>query len=589
MQITRPLHTFHIPVMGVAYTIDSPLRVAEYGISSVISLVDDFLMEKMRELYSKKFELPFTPISSSEIDARAKRITSYLNMMDKIIKDKVDDFIARKSNADIKRFADMLPSTSEIKSELNKMLENGANSTKEFWNRFKENLTKGIIDVNIMTKVDRENYRQGQKLSDEYNDAHAALRGYAKSDVCSSLILSAGMNPKLYGYIEHFDDFYPTTNDELKKKITLKVSDFRSAFIQGKFLAKKGIWVSEYRIESGLNCGGHAFASDGLLLGPILQEFSDNRQMLIDSTYEIYNKALADKGRYVPKHAPELRISVQGGVGTHAEHQMLLDKYHVDSVGWGSPFLLVKEATCVDDHTRKRLAEAREKDLYLSNISPLGVKFNALRGSTKELERDRLAENGTPGSYCPKRYLALNKEVNPKGECTASITYINRKLQELKERNLSEDQYKKEYSKLTEKSCICIGLVSSAFNAHEIVGSKHYNGITICPGPNTAYFTKEVPLKEMVDHIYGRGNVLERTDRPHMFVKELMLYVDYLKEKISELGSSLTPKDQKFVDTFKDNLRNGIAYYRSFFSSTTAEGENSLHELATLEQEIAIL
>ena len=32
---------------------------------------------------------------------------------------------------------------------------------------------------------------------------------------------------------------------------------------QSKVLAKKGIWVSEFRIESGLNCGGHAFAPGG--------------------------------------------------------------------------------------------------------------------------------------------------------------------------------------------------------------------------------------------------------------------------------------------------------------------------------------
>ena len=71
------------------------------------------------------------------------------------------------------------------------------------------------------------------------------------------------MNPRLYSYIENFEDFFPTKNGIIKKKIILKVSDYRSALIQGKFLAKKGLWVSEYRIESGLNCGGHAFASDG--------------------------------------------------------------------------------------------------------------------------------------------------------------------------------------------------------------------------------------------------------------------------------------------------------------------------------------
>lgn len=46
-------HTFHIPVMGLAYTIDSPIRVAQYGISSVISITDDEVIEKMRAIYSE--------------------------------------------------------------------------------------------------------------------------------------------------------------------------------------------------------------------------------------------------------------------------------------------------------------------------------------------------------------------------------------------------------------------------------------------------------------------------------------------------------------------------------------------------------
>lgn len=581
------LHSFHIPVMGVAYTIDSPLRVAEYGISSVISLVDDLLMEKMRELYSKKFELPFTPISSSDFDARAKRITSYLNMMDTVIKAKVDELLNKKSKVDLRRFSDLLPNTSAIKLELNRVIENQTNSTKEFWNRLKENLTSGLIDVNIMTKVDKENYHNGEKLSDEYNDAHAALRGFAQSSLESSIVLSAGMNPKLYGYLEAFDDFYPNASFELKKKVTLKVSDFRSALIQGKFLAKKGIWISEYRIESGLNCGGHAFASDGLLLGPILQEFADNREMLVSSNFELYTKALTEKGKPVPTTPPELKISVQGGVGTHEEHQMLIDSYKVDSVGWGSPFLLVKEATCVDDDTRKRLADSREEDLYLSNISPLGVMFNNLRGSSKEVERDMLIAKGKPGSYCPKRYLALNKEYSERGECTASISFIKKKVDELKEKNLPQAEYDKEYNKITEKSCLCIGLVTSAFIEHGIDGGKDYNGITICPGPNTAYFTKEATLKEMVGHIYGTNNVLERTDRPHMFIKELTLYVSYLKDKVAESTAEINSKEAKFFSAFKDNLLKGIEYYKSFFTEATAEGKQSLNRLFDIEKEVS--
>ena len=48
------------------------------------------------------------------------------------------------------------------------------------------------------------------------------------------------MNPRLYGYIAKFNDFFPNKDGYIKKKIVLKVSDFRSAMIQGKFLAKKG-------------------------------------------------------------------------------------------------------------------------------------------------------------------------------------------------------------------------------------------------------------------------------------------------------------------------------------------------------------
>jgi len=65
------------------------------------------------------------------------------------------------------------------------------------------------------------------------------------------------------------EEFQPTANGYIKKRLVLKVSDCRCAESSA---CPKGVWVSEYRIESGLNCG-HAFATAGLLIGPILQEF----------------------------------------------------------------------------------------------------------------------------------------------------------------------------------------------------------------------------------------------------------------------------------------------------------------------------
>jgi len=77
-------HTFHVPVMGLGFTIDTPVRVAKYGISSVISIIDDILIEKMRGFYCEKLNIPYEPITEKTEDFRAKRITAYLNLIDDI-------------------------------------------------------------------------------------------------------------------------------------------------------------------------------------------------------------------------------------------------------------------------------------------------------------------------------------------------------------------------------------------------------------------------------------------------------------------------------------------------------------------------
>ncbi|GBL35037.1 hypothetical protein EMGBS15_06320 [Filimonas sp.] len=78
-------HTFHIPVMGIAFTIDSPVKVARFGISSVISIVEDHLIEMMRQHYYPSIHHLYEPISVSEPDYRAKRITDYLNLVNTIV------------------------------------------------------------------------------------------------------------------------------------------------------------------------------------------------------------------------------------------------------------------------------------------------------------------------------------------------------------------------------------------------------------------------------------------------------------------------------------------------------------------------
>ena len=568
MTTTKPLHTFHIPVMGLAYTIDSPIRVAKYGISSVISIIDDDLIEKMSAFYSSKFNLPYQEITQKMHDYRAMRITSYLNLVDKIVKDKFENFKNELSESKqaLDNYIAMLPNKSAIKLGLQNLIEEGKES---IMNYLENNLSAGEIDVNIMTKIDKDNFIKDEQLPTEFNDAHASLRGFANSNLTSSVVLSAGMNPRLYSYFENFDVFFPDENNHLNKKIILKVSDFRSAMIQGNFLAKKGLWVSEYRVESGLNCGGHAFATDGYLLGPILEEFKEKKEQLIQSAHELMVKALAIKGKHIPENPLELKITVQGGVGTATEHDFLLDHYHVDSVGWGSPFLLVPEATSVDVHTRELLAKAKEEDLYLSPISPLGIPFNTLRGTTNETLKQKRIQENKAGSSCPKKFLALSKEFGAEGICTASKKYQDVKLQELEveKETLTAAMYANAKNKITDKSCLCVGLANASYLENDIKIKGQAQGVVICPGPNMAYFDQEVSLSKMVQHIYGNDVVMTDADRPNMFIKELKMYIDYLKNEIATVSATITAGQIKKWNLFKNNLLEGIGYYENLFAT----------------------
>lgn len=570
MTLPKQLHTFHIPVMGLAYTIDSPVRVAQYGIDSVISIVDDELIEKMNAFYSKKFELPYKEITQKIHDYRAERITAYLDKVDTIVKQKFDSFcndLAESRQAMLDYIA-MLPQKSEIKQGLQEFLTDGINRVNELKVYIANNLYPGSIDVNIMTKVDKTNFSRKEALPVMYNDAHAALRGFAKSKLNSSLILSAGMNPSLYNYIASFDDFFPDGEGNLKKKIVLKVSDFRSAMIQGSYLAKKGIWVSEYRIESGLNCGGHAFATDGLLLGHIMNEFKQRKVELTDTAHNLFVKALSDAGRTIPLQKLKLKITVQGGVGTAEEHDFLLNEYAVNSIGWGTPFLMVSEATSVDGATRELLATATEKDFYRSDISPLGVPFNTVKDTTNDFFKSRRIHEGKAGSSCPKKLLALSREYDEQGICTASRKYQQLKLNELlpEKDNLPLEEFHKKHEAITVKSCLCVGLANAAYLENEIAVKGEKQGIVICPGPNMAYFDKEVSLKDMVGHIYGGKSVLAEGYRPNMFIKELQLYVDYLAKELTEITPS-KPQIKKWI-AFKNNLLLGICYYEELFTET---------------------
>lgn len=574
MKISTP-HSFHIPVMGLAYTIDSPVKVARYGISSVVSIIEDSLIEKMRQYYCQQSGEVYNPITPKETDYRAKRITDYLNLLNRIVSKQVEilknsDF---ETGSEIIKYFEMLPENNDLKGTYRQMLiEEDPEKKMQLGNILRAQIRPGSIDVNIMTKLDKNNIDAAGNIIDDGSDAISSIRGFIKSDLTdSAVILSAGMNPRLFNYMEKLPEFDADSFGNFNKKIVIKVSDYRSALIQGKMLAKKGLWVSEFRIESGLNCGGHAFATDGFLLGPILEEFKTKRDELVQALFDIYTQALRTKDKPVFESAHPVRITVQGGIGTHEEDAFLLEYYGVDGTGWGTPFLLVPEATTVDDPTLQLLRNATEKDVVLSRNSPLGVRFHYLKGTTSEKEKFARIAKGAPGSPCTEKFLVSNTEFGPEPLCTASRTYQKKKIDQLKASNLKEDELSRQMQDVLDKECLCIGLSNAAVSKYNLTPFKKLEAINICPGPNIAYFSEVVSLKNMIDHIYGRATVLLDANRPHMFMKELKLYVDYWSELLAEQKDVLDNKRNAYVQKFHENLVSGISYYRNLTEKVNTE------------------
>src|SRR5690554_1280364 len=158
MQITSP-HTFHIPVMGIAFTIDSPIKVAHFGINSTLSIIEDNLIEVMRKYYYQQNNETYTPITIKEENYRARRITDYLNLMQRIITSKMEKLknSAFETGSDIVKYFEMLPDSSMLKMKYHEWFSLPDCTEKETVEKFlRKNLIPGAIEVNIMTKVDKD-------------------------------------------------------------------------------------------------------------------------------------------------------------------------------------------------------------------------------------------------------------------------------------------------------------------------------------------------------------------------------------------------------------------------------------------------
>jgi hypothetical protein len=229
------------------------------------------------------------------------------------------------------------------------------------------------------------------------------------------------------------------------------------------------------------------------------------------------------------------------------------------------------------------LVTAEERDFYISNASPLGVLFNNFRHSSAEQLRLERIEKGRPGSPCKKKYLCTNTEFTEQPICTASREYQNLKITQLKGLDLPEAAYTAQFDTITEKVCLCEGLCASAYLKFQLLQPKERDAVSICPGPNLAYFSGKYSLKEMIDHIYGRIDLLKNVNRPNLFINELRLYLEYLKKDMETQMEAASDKKQKYWTKFSTQLQQGIDYYKNLLPNLTAA---KLGMIRNMEQQL---
>lgn len=579
------VHKIHIPVMGICYTADTPIRVAHLGITSVISLVDDGLLEEYRMAYAERLGLDL----GSPQATRIGRIRSYLDFVADEVERKFTHLCACRfdGGSDKDLYFLMLPLDSRLRVEYDGIFAKTGLARIAAEAALTEKMEPGEIQANIMVGLNHE------------EAAFDAVRGFAASKVAGALVLSAGVNLSVFEEIAKCKDFYRTGTRPPKKKIILKVSDYRSALIQGRYLAKKGLEVYEYRIESGVNCGGHAFFESKKLLLDVVREFVEKRQELFETTRSMIAKfadscIAGNNAANVPVQEilsppSPARITAQGGLCAPEDIAQVLS-LGIDGVGVGTPFLLVPQATSVDKETRKLLMSAKPEDVCISHVSPLGIPFVNLQTSTaariceqkiQEYFASESEKSGNPelkpGFPCRQHYLCQNIPGFDHPVCMASREYVMHRLAEIDKleqedieackmqshhadenhersressaANACENSMaviRKKYDKLRRvtlsRECICRFLGNAGREEiREKSPSLHYQPecvavargsqpartrepVTICPNPDIGYFDREYTLLEMMQHLYDTGKRLTPKDKPSAFeVEERLL------------------------------------------------------------------
>jgi hypothetical protein len=112
-------------------------------------------------LLEKPHHGEFAAIPKSELDYRAKRITAYLNLIHDLVNEKFKSIQDSefKPGTEITRYFELLASNHPLRMAYEAMLNVSDTQEKiDKQNQLRQAMQIGSIDVNIMTKLDRDIY-----------------------------------------------------------------------------------------------------------------------------------------------------------------------------------------------------------------------------------------------------------------------------------------------------------------------------------------------------------------------------------------------------------------------------------------------
>ncbi|MEZ4651888.1 MAG: hypothetical protein R3E97_24430 [Candidatus Eisenbacteria bacterium] len=191
-------------------------------------------------------------------------------------------------------------------------------------------------------------------------------------------------------------------------------------------------------------------------------------------------------------------------------------------------FLLVPEVTNVDNDHREKLAEATEDDVHLSPNSPL---VDSVLGAEGHRERDRTRAADVRGPVGPGSFRPKVSRLRYRVHEGADLSRIPQ-LPEAQAGELLAAEKLSDAARIFVRDRVLAGrpasAVTSAAAATVKLGSNSDALTAVCCKSGIIDYADDVARRDRRPHLRP-PSFPPRPGRPHMFLRELALYIDYLR------------------------------------------------------------